>query len=574
MAACAVPSSMNDVLRLGEFMQNSTDDQLSKLVPVFYALLDPVRIPTSDQLEQASDATLFAVDAAMLGLDGIYGPGTPLDAAGDLWPRVWAWVQFLDTFRNYIPGFTPLSDENLYVDVIRFAGRLSSVDSRFAQLVTSTPGFQAILFRAWSVVLGLKHSRERDRGLVAVFTFLTNPFPPNIAEILDGVGGTVDHLAAVLVGQILSIVQNEKISNVELAHRSLLVTLAVLKIFDTHPDLPGSEPRPLHTALLSAGIVKALMTALRALSQVPVRETGARSTLNMALTLLVEVLLTTQYGYRQVGSAVEHGLLRLFLVCGQPRFPASIHELLRFMLVEILIPSTTNYYVLNSIAAAGLAGIREFTSTTHSLALRDEMSMFYKVASERLQCKIRFDSEDFVSRRACDYPKCGVIREKVKLKRCSGCQTFFFCSKACQRLDWRRGGHRTTCSLYRSICIATNASSTARQQAFLRALLHDDYETHRRAHPVAPLTASFPVFDYTVGDVKVASHPLSAAHETIPIHRGHWVDRVARLGASEGRMELHVMVLRDADSKLATVIPLRRNAPSGVDVPEGMVVIH
>lgn len=42
--------------------------------------------------------------------------------------------------------------------------------------------------------------------------------------------------------------------------------------------------------------------------------------------------------------------------------------------------------------------------------------------------------------------QCGQIREKQALKRCVACQSFYYCDRNCQEVDWRVGGHRAACS--------------------------------------------------------------------------------------------------------------------------------
>nr|GAT56948.1 predicted protein [Mycena chlorophos] len=52
--------------------------------------------------------------------------------------------------------------------------------------------------------------------------------------------------------------------------------------------------------------------------------------------------------------------------------------------------------------------------------------------------------------RACAYIGCHNIYQKHQMQFCSGCQTALYCSRTCQKLDWR-SGHRETCVHWRNM---------------------------------------------------------------------------------------------------------------------------
>jgi hypothetical protein len=80
---------------------------------------------------------------------------------------------------------------------------------------------------------------------------------------------------------------------------------------------------------------------------------------------------------------------------------------------------------------------------------------------------------------------------KTEFRRCSGCKVFRYCSKVCQGVDWREGGHRSTCGVHREQykgwfsfrVLGTEFTRTAdleervmsRERTFLRFLIHHDY---------------------------------------------------------------------------------------------------
>lgn len=103
---------------------------------------------------------------------------------------------------------------------------------------------------------------------------------------------------------------------------------------------------------------------------------------------------------------------------------------------------------------------------------------------------------------------------------------------------------------------------TSRERAFMRALLHHDYNTHRNqiysqctaAWVVNPGAELVIVFDYSSADVAVVVRELT---NWIPCAY-HWLDMAARASASAGRISLNVMLLHGGDRLRDLVIPLRR----------------
>ncbi|KAJ7121715.1 hypothetical protein C8R44DRAFT_786757 [Mycena epipterygia] len=51
--------------------------------------------------------------------------------------------------------------------------------------------------------------------------------------------------------------------------------------------------------------------------------------------------------------------------------------------------------------------------------------------------------------------KCEKIRRKKDFKRCSSCWAVYYCSTACQALDWYEDGHRDVARIF-EICVSRN----------------------------------------------------------------------------------------------------------------------
>ncbi|KAJ6453232.1 hypothetical protein C8R47DRAFT_248806 [Mycena vitilis] len=194
------------------------------------------------------------------------------------------------------------------------------------------------------------------------------------------------------------------------------------------------------------------------------------STFYMSATFLTTVLLTPE-GYRVVTEGIQHGLLRVIVTCGQGHIPKEFSKRLECLLMDLLAPSTVRYHLLEEMRDA-IAKVDDAVSSPsfQKSQMFEAWSKFAAVTKARVEVSREFDS-DFGSQRACDFPKYRVISEKMNFKRCRGCLTLFYCSKACQALDWRQGGHKRTCAMYRARHINVHRYYTPRERAFLRTLL-------------------------------------------------------------------------------------------------------
>ncbi|KAJ7302906.1 hypothetical protein DFH08DRAFT_945482 [Mycena albidolilacea] len=194
----------------------------------------------------------------------------------------------------------------------------------------------------------------------------------------------------------------------------------------------------------------------------------------------------------------------------------------------------------------------------------NEWSTFAELLSFRLEIMQRFDAQNGVSQRGCDNPKCCKIGAKTEFKRCSGCKAFRYCSRECQTADWHEGAHRSACPLHRDQYRFVDERFTSRDRAFLRFLLHHDYLQARRKIlfdqvPILrdnPDCPAWTMFDYRHGGVEIGTHLIDLEGENAP----EWLDRVARTVESGGRMQLHVMLLRDGELTKFWVMPLRSNS--------------
>ncbi|KAJ7055564.1 hypothetical protein C8F01DRAFT_453714 [Mycena amicta] len=155
---------------------------------------------------------------------------------------------------------------------------------------------------------------------------------------------------------------------------------------------------------------------------------------------------------------------------------------------------------------------------------------------------------------------CCAIRVKSELQRCSACRSSQYCSRACQRHDWRQGGHREACS-WRPI---DDNNVSRRDSSFLHALLHEDYLRMRaqllhdelvylRSNPSARGHLSYK-FDYCTP--YVGCEASVEPEEAFALDNELWRRQNTKARASDGRMQTHVMRVADGGCDSVWLFPL------------------
>ncbi|KAJ7645900.1 hypothetical protein DFH06DRAFT_1136069 [Mycena polygramma] len=185
---------------------------------------------------------------------------------------------------------------------------------------------------------------------------------------------------------------------------------------------------------------------------------------------------------------------------------------------------------------------------------------------ERFKLLDWFNSRDVESLKGCDSMKCGGIHSKSEFMRCAGCLSMYYCSKACQSRDWREGHHRDSCSKLRELRFLENeAGITTRDRSFLRELIHHDYKVARedilsgqlamlKRFPDTPFCI---LFDYHNGRPSISGLP---ATDNVAVDALQFADFVSREQASAGRVETHLILVRQPRSGHPKIFPMHSSS--------------
>lgn len=365
-------------------------------LPALWTNLDPSKIPNPAQL----DLLLLLDDTA--ALDFIIGPTISLETlrllaallpAGllrELWPRVWQWSHFLDTYGDCFPNAPPgIRFFGTFIDLLEY------FHAEAGDLVDSTFGVGVLVARAWKVFLQVKDGPE-PLGFEDLSRFLARTTPQSSQTLLDeyieGAGGTPADLAYLVVKHINW--GTERKSPTYIRHPVMFVATA-----DT------IRYSPFHTALLHQACVPALTRAICSLTELSTED--AQRSCSLCITLLTRQL-GTQPIYPWIGQALEAGLLTAIVsLATMPILGPIDFNSIKYTLTQLIPSSVIHHSVFSRVmrsledAERAAANARSFSTST----LYRDWYNTVDLMRDRLAVLRQYESEEYISYAACDNTK-------------------------------------------------------------------------------------------------------------------------------------------------------------------------
>ncbi|KAJ7448794.1 hypothetical protein FB451DRAFT_1411220 [Mycena latifolia] len=518
-------------------MDNVSKSQKLFFLPVYFVNLDPADIPTSAQLDSMQPETRTCLARAMVALDGIFNiREPPIEVGPTVWPRFWAWTYFMATHWDHMPPSELFPEDTFYIEFLRYAGIFHDHSPTY-DLMEATPGFRIMLAKVWARVPRLTKSLYFEIVLNDLSGFLIHcgaATPAHLAEILEGSEGTIDDLAQLIVKCMNLMVRRKAM----LPHGDAYYIRALLAFVESADILSGEEakirPRPLGAlsrTLLRHEFVEALIRAMQFLTTTSSPGTG--TALRSCFRILRRIVETFR-GHIWLEGAVTAGLLRVILE------PA---------LAEIS------------------------TDDLEDTEIFDDWTDFEALGYDRCDILNGLDSTEDTPLKACDNTKCGRILPKSEFKRCAGCKSAYYCARYCQTADWKAGRHRKACLTEQLLTLTESAvaGSLFHEREFLRWLIQHDYEEDRvficaeQVKCMATNPGDGPLvtlFDYTVNPTKISVQSVATSPVAAVLQKAgtEWTDILARIAASDGRMQLHIMRVLQGNNTRYWVVPLRTNS--------------
>ncbi|KAJ7656839.1 hypothetical protein DFH06DRAFT_1298113 [Mycena polygramma] len=420
----------------------------AKLLPVVYANLDLQRIPDPDLL---TDSTVHPrVLAAVYAMEFIHFCSFRLTSAvtRELWPRLWAWAQFIDNHESFH------AQTNFFRTQILSHIALLMMPTT-VQLIHTTPD---VCFFAARALAGLVTLCEQDEteirkachrtAILGVKQFLAAcyDFPEHLKELVGGVGGDVDDFVLLLVRYIAVLVRGLGHNPDEVVRDMLLLPFVDIHDFLCTTYIPATreEPALLWTRLASMGYVTIATQGLAKLAEAGTTPVVQEA---VAVSLLQIHMIISDSSTAQIVEALKAGILRALVLCSA-RFGSHtfIPDSISSLMGTLLLGSTLVYQSMVAFPAALVDALEaERTPGFATSQCRREWQLLKTTVTNRLEFLDGYSS--FVAKKACDNYECDrLMEEKTAFRRCSGCRVNLYCSRECQKISWRTFAHRTKCA--------------------------------------------------------------------------------------------------------------------------------
>ncbi|KAF7306221.1 MYND-type domain-containing protein [Mycena indigotica] len=256
-AASGPTGSLAALERILRFLPTMSSESLQNLIPLLYNILDPDYADLSTFFE-APKPNYTLVHRAALALEIMYqNPivNSAIEAAPDIWERVWPWVHFLYQFRDMLGSNLPAAPFISAVLVGAMA-RLTEHSRELREKIMETPGALAVVAGCWPHILQIENPTERMLPCVMVAVFIKDERitrQPYLNDIVHATGGSVWHFSQVVMKQIqvLDLPQN---SADEKTIRQFTIMAHLSSYFDRDAPSDNSPPLSLYTqALLKHG---------------------------------------------------------------------------------------------------------------------------------------------------------------------------------------------------------------------------------------------------------------------------------------------------------------------------------
>ncbi|KAJ7177525.1 hypothetical protein C8R43DRAFT_942794 [Mycena crocata] len=557
------------------------DDVAILFLPVFYANLDPLLVPS---LEADRDSVRSVGNAPIQALRGLSALRrlVSVTAFGDVWPRYWAWAQFFQQYEypHEHSGGEPVL-QNLLALTAFFARGQDYID-----VMRGTTGLHYSIARVWRWFVTGGHTVARIYIFNCVARCLFWPSlcaqdPGSLEEFIDGAGGTRGDLAQLVVASLNHPLPTERDGDGYMAAEDVLNSLLNFVVLTDEPYYDGSpvEGDPITTAFVLHGLTQTLPGVLSRLADRP--GDGAESAVQLAFAVLRASLRRRDWS-RWLVAALDSGLLPAMLACGFRPSQSCAHRHLQYLCVTVLPVSLMYVSVVDAFQRA----VEPVVGSRSPLARDPAFVAITALAAERLLISRSIASAEFQPRTACDNIE--VRASSPFVVEYSPGDSSGAAPPAAMRTTVVRhvsaltggpvntggfavggGNSRSVCDLSLlavvDSCSVTPADSfTRRQRVFLRAVLRSDYIQsipslfRSQACLLSVMgdvdTPVCTVFDYTLGSPRIT---VVRARDDMLLQRwgDEWAHAISRTQRSGGRLQLHVFILEAGRCWMLTLRP-------------------
>jgi hypothetical protein len=359
--------------------------------------VDGLDLPLSVEDIETLRLRISQIDLSLLAIATMLSVGQiPSPAFLDLWPRIWQWIEFRDTYQDHLP--TPLDFKSnvsryaTYMQIFRWFARIPQV----GVLITTTPGVYTVVGRAWAHLI----DQPGDEGFDDCCKYLGHWFTSNtwahtvFEELVSGAGGTRHHLASVILAHLKRVIPTP---HYDMTEESVIRLMGPLYI--TRQIMAGDWDVPFRHTLLSRGIITALTSVLCSVG----RSTHPIAMLQTKgfLVSLVSGLMSSP-AHPRITESLRAGLLPAILSCGSIDTENETTDLLVEVLRDIL-PGSTVYHSILLQLELSLSEVREVKAETMLArpTLIKLWQCFLTLAENRLRVMKEYDACALSTSRMC-----------------------------------------------------------------------------------------------------------------------------------------------------------------------------
>ncbi|KAF7288766.1 MYND-type domain-containing protein [Mycena indigotica] len=611
LAACKPGCSDFDYRRFEGIWSGADGTLRGRLFAVFFAILDPSRIPPAAELETLSRVTKTQIRHLLWILGHLFvRTGELPDGVFELCGFVVAWVDFLYVFHDSLQLTEELVDilpskTVLLASLGHFTadlehkwqakcnddvGGIPTDAEGPSHKMQQTPGYFRLFIPTWEFVIGQRGQWEGvDIKLFNDFVFM---FPlmlnhRQLDEILDVCRNGVSTLVGLIQTHLALVGSLQSRSTMHFIYCSRPLKLALL-VSEVLRSASPTGLMVLAECLASHRAFKEVLNLLKGTldplpdvsrSDHPGHEFW-RSTLRYSLDLILITVSTSPHALRKALKAnvipqIFHSAQFLpdehLLLCLTEFIKTQLPAGVCFPSILPLITQSIKVIVASPLDNTPDARLNEvWDNFKRSAAYQEQMLSALK------------HKPPFLRLAACDNPPCGRIDNRTIFRRCSSCRVRIYCSRACQKSDWREGHHRITCAATQAEFTRIRATFSKRQLCFFRLMVHRFYvdnsvvlhcqsaierlsASQQQAaagadpRPVITTTVSVVWGKLELDDMVISSALTPANHAALRAavpNADDWIDRARR---SNGRLVLYILNIPIGLDEHSLVFPLHMN---------------
>ncbi|KIJ64621.1 hypothetical protein HYDPIDRAFT_112003 [Hydnomerulius pinastri MD-312] len=518
----AIKRSIMSFSKLAGFAHDNSclPAQYERMIAVMYYQLDANKIPRGERREDF-DLQQFQIPFVCLTALGVTLPiwlcteiSTKLvKGLTDHWVDIRQWILFL--YKEII------SQHNVDIDlrlscktaVLEFLGLVRDrLLITWSRRITTDRGVMRVICELWFL-------ETRDEQF---FTWSSKGANQNQREsavlnscflIAHEMDTTIDweNILGVFRGD------TELIASAALRHLDREISQKPLDLrcvgWDMHIVSALSFRENIRLSLLRQGAIKAAADVLWLIvSQKWVGENNkvmaARCMVNAVIFL--KVRMEDMDGTPFILQALDTDLIPSLLKC-EPLLPFTDNETARQQPILVLGNLLTSYTIYRSVLRAMHPKIDAMGGTQMELnlikggQLHSAWLRLKEAVAERCWLMKR-DIADGYHIQSCQSEKCARAGETGTLKRCGGCLHAFYCSKACQRYDWKYGKHKPYCRMVHQRYLRTNgqmATVQSKDIRFFDQIIISELRKHRARINTHRLKINVVELDFVGGNVDV-----------------------------------------------------------------------